>query len=177
MGRRARMRREVGPRSGSSTLRKKCFILYLLAQGNPAGRTDACARRALPFGVAMESVVTRHPRSPEAFLPLSAPVLNILLAIGSDRMHPYRIMQEIDRRTGGKAVILPGTLYTSIARMLDQGLVEDAPDRPEPEDDDARRRYYRLTGLGRRVAAAEVERMAALIRVAKEQDLVPGEVS
>jgi len=125
----------------------------------------------------MEAFLTRHPSDPEAFLPLSAPVLNILLALGSDRLHPYGIMQEIDRRTGGKAVILPGTLYTSIARMLDQGLIEDAPDRPEPEDDDARRRYYRLTELGRRVAAAEVDRMATLIRVAKDQNLVPGEVS
>ncbi len=125
----------------------------------------------------MEAFLTRHPRDPESFLPLSAPVLNILLALGSDRLHPYGIMQEIDRRTGGKAVILPGTLYTSIARMLDQGLVEDAPDRPEPGDDDVRRRYYRLTELGRRVAAAEVDRMATLIRVAQDQNLVPGETS
>ena len=121
----------------------------------------------------MEVEVVRRPRDPQSFLPLSSPVLNILLALGSDRLHPYGIMQEIDRKTGGRAVILPGTLYTSIARMLEQGLIEDAPDRPDPEDDDRRRRYYRLTELGRRVAAAEVERMAALIRVAEEQDLVP----
>ncbi len=101
-------------------------------------------------------------------------MLNILLALGSGRLHPYGIMQAIDERTGGKAVILPGTLYTSIARMLDQGLIEDAPDRPDPEDDDARRRYYRLTELGRRVVAAEVERLSVLIRVAEEQHLVPG---
>ena len=101
-------------------------------------------------------------------------MLNILLALGSERLHPYGIMQSIDERTGGKAVILPGTLYTSIARMLDQGLIEDAPDRPAPEDDDARRRYYRLTGFGRRVVAAEIERLAALIRVAEEQHLVAG---
>lgn len=119
--------------------------------------------------------MTRPPtRDPEAYLPLSAPVFNILLAIGSSRLHPYGIMQAIDERTGGKAVILPGTLYTSIARMLDQELIEDAPDRPDPEDDDARRRYYRLTELGRRVAAAEVERLSVLIRVAREQRLVPG---
>jgi DNA-binding PadR family transcriptional regulator len=116
----------------------------------------------------------RRVRHPEEFLPLSAPVLNILLALGSGRLHPYGIMQAIDERTGGKAVILPGTLYTSIARMLDQGLIEDAPDRPHPEDDDARRRYYRLTELGRRVVAAEVERLSVLIRVAEEQHLVRG---
>lgn len=119
----------------------------------------------------------RRPRDPGEFLPLSPPVLNILLALGSNRLHPYGIMQEIDRRTGGKAVILPGTLYTSIARMLEQGLVEDAPGRPDPEEDDARRRYYRITELGRRVAMAEVERLAALIRVAEEQELVPPRAS
>ncbi|MGD8322120.1 MAG: helix-turn-helix transcriptional regulator [Gemmatimonadota bacterium] len=112
-------------------------------------------------------------QNPDDFLPLSPPVLNILLALGSDRLHPYGIMQEIDRRTGGKAVILPGTLYTSIARMLDQGLIEDAPDRPQPAEDDARRRYYRLTDLGRGVVAAEVDRLATLIKVAEEQELVP----
>ena len=115
----------------------------------------------------------RLPRDPESFLPLSAPVLNILLALGSGLLHPYGIMQAIDERTGGKAVILPGTLYTSIARMLEQGLIEDTPDRPDPEDDDARRRYYRLTKLGRRVVAAEVDRLSVLIRVAEEQHLVP----
>ena len=116
----------------------------------------------------------RRARDPESFLPLSPPVLNILLALGVGRLHPYGIMQEIDRRTGGKAVILPGTLYTSIARMLDQGLVEDSPDRPDPEADDGRRRYYRLTELGRRVVAVEVERLTALIRVAEEHHLAPG---
>lgn len=117
--------------------------------------------------------LTPRARDPETFLPLSSPVLNILLAIGPDRLHPYGIMKEIHRRTDGKAVILSGSLYTSIARMLEQGLLEDAPGRPEPEQDDPRRRYYQLTDLGRRVAAAEVARMAALIRVAKEQKLVP----
>jgi DNA-binding PadR family transcriptional regulator len=117
-------------------------------------------------------VARRASRDPESFLPLSSPVLNILLALGGGRLHPYGIMQEIDRRTGGKAVILPGTLYTSIARMLDQRLIEDAPDRPDPESDDERRRYYRLTKLGRAVVAAEVERLSALIRVAEEHKLV-----
>lgn len=118
--------------------------------------------------------MARGVRDPESFLPLSSPVLNILLTLGGGRLHPYGIMQEIDRRTGGKAVILPGTLYTSIARMLDQGLIEDAPDRPDPDADDERRRYYRLTRLGRSVVAAEVGRLTALIRVAEEHKLVPG---
>jgi DNA-binding PadR family transcriptional regulator len=112
-------------------------------------------------------------RSVESFLPLSPPVLHVLVALGGDRLHPYGIMQEIDRRTGGRAVILPGSLYTSIARMLEQGLIEDALDRPDPSEDDERRRYYRLTQLGREVARAEVGRLAALVRVAEEQDLAP----
>lgn len=111
---------------------------------------------------------------PEEFLPLSAPVLSILLALGSGVAHPYGIMQAIDERTGGKAVILPGTLYTSIARMLRQGLIEETPERPQPEEDDQRRRYYRVTSLGRRVVTADVERLEALVRVAREQHLVPG---
>jgi DNA-binding PadR family transcriptional regulator len=112
-------------------------------------------------------------KDPEDFLPLSAPILNILLALGEERLHPWGIMQAIDERTGGKAVILPGTLYTSIARMLAEGLIEDAPDRPDPEEDDPRRRYYRITALGRRVVAVEIERLAALVRLAKDQRLYP----
>jgi DNA-binding PadR family transcriptional regulator len=118
--------------------------------------------------------LTRPARDPESFLPLSSPVLNILLALGGGPLHPYGIMQEIDRRTGGKAVILPGTLYTSIARTLGQGLVEDAPEHSDPEAHDERRRYYRLTKLGRAVVAVEVERLSALIRVAEEHHLTPG---
>lgn len=110
---------------------------------------------------------------PDSFLPLSAPVFSILLALGGGSRHPYGIMQEIDQRTGGRAVILPGTLYTSIARMLAQGLIEESSDRPEPEEDDARRRYYRLTPLGRAVAAAEAERMTILLEVARENDIAP----
>jgi DNA-binding PadR family transcriptional regulator len=100
-------------------------------------------------------------------------VFHILLALAGGRRHPYGIAQEIDRRTGGKAVILQGTLYTSIARMLAQGLIGESPDRPEPHEDDARRRYYELTDLGRAVAAAEAERMATLLRLARENHLVP----
>jgi len=113
-------------------------------------------------------------RSIDDFAPLSTPVFHILLALGRKALHGYGIMEAIEEKTGGKAVILPGTLYTSIARMLDQGLIEDAPDRPDPDADDERRRYYRLTRLGRSVVAAEVERLTVLIRVAEEHNLVPG---
>lgn len=108
---------------------------------------------------------------PESFLPLSAPVLNILLGLGGGPLHPWGIMHEIERITRGKAVILPGTLYPSIARMLNQGLVEEVPDPHESRTNAERRRYYRLTTLGRRVVSAEIQRLAALIRVAEKHDL------
>ena len=103
-------------------------------------------------------------------LPLSAPVLHILLALGQDSLHGYAIMQAIEAKTGGKASVLPGTLYSTLNRMLDDGLIQEATERPE--DDDRRRRYYHLTDFGRRVVAAEAERMAVLLNVAREERLV-----
>lgn len=107
---------------------------------------------------------------PTEFLPLSAPVLHILLALGQDRLHGYAIMQSIEAKTGGRASVLPGTLYSTLNRMLDDGLIEEAEERPE--DDDKRRRYYRITDLGRRAVAAEAERMAVLLDVARHERLV-----
>jgi DNA-binding PadR family transcriptional regulator len=129
---------------------------------------------ALPVALRTEDAeMTDRPGSPEDFLPLSPPAFNILLALGRGRLHPYGMMQAIDQRTGGKAVILPGTLYTSIARMLKQGLLEDAPEGAQANDGDERRRYYRLTPLGCRVAEAEAERMTVLLQFAHEQRLAP----
>jgi DNA-binding PadR family transcriptional regulator len=111
-------------------------------------------------------------RNPEELLPLSPPVLHILLALGRDDLHGYAIMQAIEEKTGGRARILPGTLYSTLNRMLDEGLIEDSPRRPEAGEDDPRRRYYRLTDFGRAVVAAEADRMSVLIDVAKRERLV-----
>jgi DNA-binding PadR family transcriptional regulator len=83
-------------------------------------------------------------------------------------------MQDVSARTGGKVRLSAGTLYSSIRRMLEQGLVEELADSPDPGSSDERRRYYRLTRFGRRVAAAEVERLKDLMREARATGLVPG---
>lgn len=105
-------------------------------------------------------------RRAERFTPLGAPVFHILLALGGEARHGYGILEAIERKTAGRAVILPGTLYVTINRMLDDGLVEQA-DRPEGAD--ARRRYYRITALGRAVLAAEARRLEVLLDVARSE--------
>lgn len=110
---------------------------------------------------------------PERLLPLTPAVLNILLALSEGEKHGYGIMQEVRRRTGGKMKLGPGTLYGSIKRLLADGLIEESDERPDPELDDQRRRYYRLTDYGHRVAAAEVERLEELVRTARSRGIAP----
>ena len=112
-------------------------------------------------------------RDPAEHLPLGTPVLHILLALGRERLHGYAIMQGIEEKTDGKARILPGTLYTTLNRMLEDGLVEEASPPPDAPGDDRRRRYYRVTDLGRDAVAAEAERMAVLLDVAR-RDVLAG---
>ena len=103
------------------------------------------------------------PRDPEELLPLQAAVFQILVALADRERHGYGIMQDIDARTGGKMRLSPGTLYGSIKRMLEQGLIQECDQRPDPELDDERRRYYRITSFGLSVAGAETERLSKLI--------------
>jgi DNA-binding PadR family transcriptional regulator len=103
------------------------------------------------------------------FLPLTAPVFHILLALAEGEMHGYAILQEIESRSDGTVKLGTGTLYTAIKRMLASGLLERAESRADLEMDDERRRYYRLTPLGARVAAAEAARMNALVGLAREK--------
>lgn len=118
--------------------------------------------------------MTKLNRKPADLLPLSPPVFHILLALGNRRLHGYAIMQEIEERTGGKVSVLPGTLYSSIARMLEDELITETENRPKPSADDQRRRYYRATRFGKAVAQGEAERMALLLSVAKDQELFGG---
>lgn len=104
---------------------------------------------------------------PAELLPLSTPVLHILLALGHRSLHGYGIMQAIEEKTDGSATILPGTLYTTLNRMLADGLIEEAPMPEGAPDDDRRRRYYRITRLGEEVVAAEAQRMSVLLEVAR----------
>ena len=111
-------------------------------------------------------------RNPDDFLPLTPAAFHILLALADRERHGYDIMREVDERTEGKIRMGPGTLYGSIKRMLSDGLVEELDERPDPELDDERRRYYRLTDFGYRVATAEAERLAQLVKAAKKKKLL-----
>ena len=101
-------------------------------------------------------------------------MLHILLALADEERHGYGIMKEVEGRTGGEVRLGPGTLYGSIKRMLANGLIEESEERPDPELDDQRRRYYRITDFGRQVAGAEVGRLAGLVRTAQRKKLIRG---
>ncbi|HZM99875.1 MAG TPA: PadR family transcriptional regulator [Pyrinomonadaceae bacterium] len=109
---------------------------------------------------------------PEAWLPLTPAMFHILLALADKERHGYEIMREVDERTEGKMRVGPGTLYGSIKRMLNDGLIEELDERPDPELDDERRRYYRLSDFGRRVAIAEAERLDKLVKSARSKKLL-----
>ena len=101
---------------------------------------------------------------PHKFIPLKTQWFHIMLSLASGEQHGYGIMQEVMDRTAGKVRLWPATLYGSIKRLIEAGLIEESDERPAPELDDARRRYYRLTTLGRRVLDAECERLQELVR-------------
>jgi DNA-binding PadR family transcriptional regulator len=111
---------------------------------------------------------------PESFLPLTPAVFHILLALADGEKHGYAIMQEIEDVTGSKVQMGPGTLYGSIKRMLAAGLIEESDDRPDAALDDERRRYYRQTGLGRRVLREEAQRMGELMALARRKHVLVG---
>jgi DNA-binding PadR family transcriptional regulator len=94
-------------------------------------------------------------------------VFHILLSLAGEDRHGYAIIQDVAARTGGEVTLGPATLYRSIHRMLEQDLIVQTRERPAPELDDERRRYYRLTPFGRRIAEAEVRRLADLVRMAR----------
>ena len=111
---------------------------------------------------------------PDSFIPLPTAVFHILIALADRDRHGYSIMQDVAARTDGKVQLSAGTLYSSIRRMLEQGLIEELNDSPDPSSTDERRRYYRLTRFGKRVAAAEAERLNALLKQARATGLVSG---
>jgi DNA-binding PadR family transcriptional regulator len=118
-----------------------------------------------------------RPRRPlaETFIPLSPVVFDILLALSDAERHGYGIMQEVSRRSAGATRVRPGSLYRALARLVQEDLVEESDERPAPDLDDERRRYYRLTPLGQKVAAAEARRLAALLRAARAKKVLKGE--
>ena len=110
--------------------------------------------------------------NPEDMIPLTPRVFHILLALVDEEQHGYRIMKEVETRSEGKVRIGPGTLYEAIQRLAKNALIEESTERPDPEMDDQRRRYYRLTDLGRRVLQAESDRLATLMGFVRTKNLV-----
>ena len=111
--------------------------------------------------------------SAQALLPLPLAVFHMLLALTDGERHGYALKREILRRTNGKLNLGSGALYGSISRMLDQGLIEESDERPDLHLDDERRRYYRITALGRRAAQAEAVRLQQLVRLAENSLGIP----
>lgn len=112
----------------------------------------------------------------EVLLPLPLPVFHMLLALSEGERHGYALKREILRRTEGKLNLGSGALYGSINKMLEQGLIEESGERPDPHLDDERRRYYRITPFGRRVARAEALRLQQLVNLAAESLGLPGSI-
>ena len=105
---------------------------------------------------------------------LTPAMFQILLALADGERHCYSIMREVERATEGGFQLGPGTLYRSIKQMLALGLIEESDERPDPELDDERRRYYRITGAGRRAASLEALRLARLVSQARDRRLLEG---
>ena len=114
----------------------------------------------------------RHANEPDSLVPLPPAAFHILIALADEDRHGYAIIQEVATRTRGEVRLGAGTLYRSIQRMLEQGLLVEVRERPAPEHDDERRRYYRITPFGRDVAKAEARRLSQLMRLARASGFV-----
>ena len=110
----------------------------------------------------------------ESLLPLPAATFHVLVALADADRHGYAIMQEVAERTGGKTRLNPGTLYTTIQRLLERGLIVELHERRDPQGDDERRRYYRLTTAGRRAARLELERLSGMVTLGRRAGLARG---
>ena len=111
---------------------------------------------------------------PASLLPLKQSTYCVLLALGDGELHGYAIMQAVAEMTAGRETILPGTLYAALARMADEGLVEEREAPAEDSSGGPKRRYYRRTRFGKAVARAESERLESLLRIARDQKLIQG---
>jgi DNA-binding PadR family transcriptional regulator len=110
---------------------------------------------------------------PASLLPLTPVVLHMLLALAGERQgkHGYALAREVEEVSGGQIRMGPGTLYGSIQRMIDASLIEESPRRGSADDE--RRRFYRMTPLGRRVLELEIARLSAVIAIARDKNLLP----
>ncbi len=118
--------------------------------------------------------MTETSPTPVQYSPMTPAVYNILLALADGEKHGYAIMLEVEENTQGTVKMGPGTLYGSIKRLLASGLIEECDERPDPQLDDERRRYYRLSGLGERALRIESERLERQVRVARLKQVLDG---
>jgi DNA-binding PadR family transcriptional regulator len=109
---------------------------------------------------------------PACRLPLTPAVFHVLLALADGERHGYAIMQEVAASTGGQIKLGPGTLYGTVKRLLEAQLIEESDERPDPQQDDERRRYYRLTAVGEQVVRAEARRYAEIVALARAKKLI-----
>lgn len=114
--------------------------------------------------------MSRRRQDPVDFLPLKRTWLHVLLAIAGGHRHGYAIRREVENRSEGRVRLWPATLYGTLGQLTDAGLLEEAEDNPAAEDEDPRRRYYRLTRLGDQVLEAEIRRLEELVRLARSRD-------
>lgn len=117
--------------------------------------------------------MSSSPGRPEDHLPLGTQTYHVLLALGDGTLHGYGIIQTFEAMTDGRETLLPGSLYGTLGRMVDQGMLEEVDPPSDESSGGPSRRYYRTTAFGRAVARAEAERMARLLAVARERDLAP----
>ncbi len=144
--------------------------MHRLAFGKPAQTT--CISGSFCHRLRRPPVVLIYPLRMYSPSPLTPAVFHILLAIIDGEKHGYGIMQEVSARTGGKVILGPGTLYGTINRMLEAGLIEESGAQADPALGDERRRYYRITRKGRRAAVAETGRLQELLSVARAKRLL-----
>lgn len=121
--------------------------------------------------------MTTKRRTPESFLPLAPPSFHILVSLGDEEMHAYAILKDVERRSDGKVRFSASTLYDAVQRLQTNGLIEESQRRPIPSLDDGRRKYFRLTRLGRAVGAAEANRLEHAVRMARSTRFLSSEPS
>ena len=117
--------------------------------------------------------MARLKRNPDDLLPLTPGMFHVLIALADGEKHGYAIIKEVARRTDGAIHLSAGTLYTLIRRFVQDGVIVESDERPDPSLDDERRRYYRITDFGREVARAEAVRMESTLRMARAKNLIP----
>lgn len=115
----------------------------------------------------------KHSRKPTDLLPLTPGMFQVLIALADGEKHGYAIIKEVARRTDGTLRLSAGTLYTLIRRFVQEGIIAESDERPDPSLDDERRRYYRITEFGRDVARAEAVRMESALTMARAKNLIP----